>query len=50
MAMLLSVAEISYQVVLDSSVDPDPVTLQMDEEDPILELVWPLHHLVHMTA
>jgi hypothetical protein len=37
MAMPLSTTEIAYQVVLDSSVDPDPVTSQMDEEDLVLE-------------
>jgi hypothetical protein len=40
MDMPLSVAEIAYQVVLESSVDPDPVTSPMDEEDPILRPVW----------
>jgi hypothetical protein len=36
MAMLLSTAEIAYQVVLDSFIDPDPVPSSTDEED----LVW----------
>jgi hypothetical protein len=40
MAMPLSAMEIVYQVVLDSSADPDPVTLPTDEENPILRLVW----------
>jgi hypothetical protein len=40
MAMPLSTAGIVYQVVLDFFVDPDPVTSQTDEEDPVLELVW----------
>jgi hypothetical protein len=40
MAMPLSVTEIVYQVVLDSSVDPDPVTSQTDEEDHVLKPVW----------
>jgi hypothetical protein len=40
MAMPLSTTEIVYQVVLDSSVDPDPVTSQTDEEDPVLKPVW----------
>jgi hypothetical protein len=40
MAMPLSATEIAYQVVLDSSVDPDPVTSPTDEEDPVLRTVW----------
>jgi hypothetical protein len=40
MAMPLSTVEIVYQVVLDSSVDPDPVTSQTDEEDLVLRPVW----------
>jgi hypothetical protein len=40
MAMPLSVAEIAYQAVLDSSADPDPITSQTDEEDPVLRPVW----------
>jgi hypothetical protein len=36
MAMSLSTTEIAYQVVLDSSADPDPVPSPTDEED----LVW----------
>jgi hypothetical protein len=40
MAMPLSIAEIVYQVVLDSSDDPDPVTSQIDKEDLVLEPVW----------
>jgi hypothetical protein len=39
MAMPLSATNIAYQVVLDSSANPDPVTLQTDEEDPILRPV-----------
>jgi hypothetical protein len=40
MAMPLSVEDISYQVVLDSSTDPDPITSQTNEEDPVLEPMW----------
>jgi hypothetical protein len=40
MAMPLSKKEIAYQVVLDSSIHMDPITSQMDEEDPILKPVW----------
>jgi hypothetical protein len=40
MAMPLSKVEITYQALLDSSVDPDPVTSQTDEEDIILKPVW----------
>jgi hypothetical protein len=40
MAMPLSAADIPYQVVLDSFVDLDPITLKMDEEDPVLKPVW----------
>jgi hypothetical protein len=40
MAMPLSTVEIVYQVVLDSSADPDPVTSPTDEEDPVLRPVW----------
>jgi hypothetical protein len=32
--------KIAYQAILDSSTDPDPVTLHMDEEDLVLEPVW----------
>jgi hypothetical protein len=39
MAMPLSAAKILHQVVLDSFVDPYPVPLPMDEEDPVLRLV-----------
>jgi hypothetical protein len=39
-AMPLSATEIAYQAILDSSIDLDPVTSQMDEEDHVLELVW----------
>jgi hypothetical protein len=31
---------IAYQAILDSSVNPDPVTSEMYEEDPILDPVW----------
>jgi hypothetical protein len=41
MAMPLSATEIAYQVILDSSVDPDLITLPTDEEDPILRPIWP---------
>jgi hypothetical protein len=40
MAMPLSATEIVYQVVLDSFVDPDPITSPTDEEDPILRPIW----------
>jgi hypothetical protein len=40
MAIPLSVEKITYQVVLNSSTDPDPVTLQTDKEDLVLEPVW----------
>jgi hypothetical protein len=40
MAMPLSAVEIVYQVVLDSSVDLDPITSPTDEEDPVLKPVW----------
>ena len=35
-----STIEIVYQVVLDSSVDPNPITSQTDEENHVLEPVW----------
>ena len=38
--MLLSASKIVYQVVLDSSADPDLVTSPTDEEDPVLRPVW----------
>jgi hypothetical protein len=50
MEMPLSVTEIAYQVVLDSTVDPDPVSSQTDEEDPVLSPYGPLHHLSHMIS
>jgi hypothetical protein len=40
MAMPLSTAEIEKQVVLDSSVDPNLITLSTDEEDHVLKPVW----------
>jgi hypothetical protein len=40
MAMPLLVTEIVYQVVLDSTAKPDPVSSQMDEEDHVLKPVW----------
>jgi hypothetical protein len=40
MSMPLSEAEIAYQAILDSSVNPDPITSPMDEEDPVLRPVW----------
>jgi hypothetical protein len=40
MAMPQSTTEIVYQVVIDSSADPDPVTSPMDEEDLVLRHVW----------
>jgi hypothetical protein len=40
MAMPLSVVEITYQVVLDSSTDLDPVTSPTDEEDLVLRPMW----------
>ena len=38
--MTLSVAEIEYQIVLDSSIDPDPITSQTDKEDHVLKPMW----------
>jgi hypothetical protein len=32
--------EVVYQVVLNTTADPDPVSSQMDEEDHVLEPVW----------
>jgi hypothetical protein len=40
MAVPLSTMKIAYQVVLDSSIDPNPVTSLTDEEDPILRPMW----------
>jgi hypothetical protein len=40
MEMPLSKREIVYQDVLESSTDPDPVSLQKDEEDHVLKPVW----------
>ena len=40
MAMPLLTTKIAYQVVLDSSIDPDPVTSQTDKEDTVLSHVW----------
>jgi hypothetical protein len=40
MAMPLSVANIVYQVVLDSFVDPDPIPSPMDEENLMSRHVW----------
>jgi hypothetical protein len=40
MDMPLSVAEIAYQSVLNSSADLDPVTSPMNEDDPVLRPVW----------
>jgi hypothetical protein len=40
MAMPLSAVEIAYQVVHDSYVNSDPVTVQTDEEDIFLKLIW----------
>jgi hypothetical protein len=40
MAMPLSPVEIVYQVVIDSSTDPDPITLQTGEENHILRPIW----------
>jgi hypothetical protein len=40
MAMPLSVEDIVYQVVLDSSADLDPVTSPTDEEDLVLKPMW----------
>jgi hypothetical protein len=40
MAMPLLATEIAYQVVLDSYVDPIPITLQTNREDHVLEPVW----------
>jgi hypothetical protein len=40
MDMPLLTSEIMYQVVLDSSVDPYPITSHTDEEDLVLKPVW----------
>jgi hypothetical protein len=48
--MPLSTTEITYQVILDSSVDLNPITSQKDEEDLFLSPCGPLHRLSHMTA
>jgi hypothetical protein len=40
MDMPLLAIEIAYQVVLDSSVDLNPITSQTNEEDLVLKLVW----------
>jgi hypothetical protein len=40
MAMPLLAAKIAYQVVLDSSTDPDLVTSLTNEEDHVLRLMW----------
>jgi hypothetical protein len=40
MAMPLLEVEIAYQVFLDSSTDPDPITSSTDEEDPVLKPMW----------
>jgi hypothetical protein len=39
-SMPLSATKIEYQVVLDSSTDPNPITSQTDKEDPVLEPLW----------
>jgi hypothetical protein len=40
MSMPLSAMEIAYQVFLDSSAYPNPITSLRDEEDPVLKPVW----------
>jgi hypothetical protein len=40
MAIPLSATEIAYQDVLDSSIDPNRVTSQTDEEDLVLDPMW----------
>jgi hypothetical protein len=40
MAMPISVVEIAYQSILDSSVDLDHVPSQTIKEDPVLRPVW----------
>jgi hypothetical protein len=40
MAMPLLIAEITYQAILDSSSNLDPVPLQMVEEDPVPRPTW----------
>jgi hypothetical protein len=50
MEMPLSAVEIVYQVLLDSIVDPDVISSQMDEEDQFSSLHGPLHHLSHMIS
>jgi hypothetical protein len=44
MEMPLSVAEIVYQSILDAIVDPDPFSLQTDEDDIVLEPVWAIQY------
>ena len=38
--MPLSVTNIVYHDVLDSTADPDPVSSQTDKEDHVLKLIW----------
>jgi hypothetical protein len=40
MAMPLLTTKIVYQVVLDSSANPDPVTSQTNDDDIVLKPVW----------
>ena len=40
MEIPLSVTKVVYQSILNSTVDPDPFSLQTNEEDLILEPVW----------
>jgi hypothetical protein len=40
MDMPLSASEIVYEVALESSIDPYPITLQTDKENPIIKTVW----------
>jgi hypothetical protein len=50
MDMPLLGAKIAYQVVLESSADPDHVPLPTDEEDLVSSPCGPLHFLVHMIS
>jgi hypothetical protein len=40
MEMLLSTTEITYQGILDSYADPDPIPSQTVKEDPVLRPAW----------
>jgi hypothetical protein len=40
MDMPLSTSEIAYQSIINSSIDPNPGTSQIDEEDLVLRSIW----------